>query len=387
MEAEVITPPTPPPDKIFRGALWVVAIFGAAQLSLVGIHYIARARAQYVAAHPNVPAVPAVPAATPAPAVSTPAPVQAATPAPPVAVQSPPSAAVLSTAEKLLKEATELRDRGDTTNALARLQDASQRDPKNANVLAEMAMIYESIQLFDRSNEAWRKIQEIGPSAGAFYELAEMKLKNGPQTSAAPATTGPGLVGSSPLDAGTTRNDSDGIPDGSTFGITEVTATDSPDADSETNMKLKIAVKVRPTTLIDHTKVKIQVFFYDTVDNKEVVLTDADVSYEWLTPHHDWKDTNPEVLAVTYLRPKNKPVSPEAALSAAAANVTPSSSSKKKPATPKKTEPTAELPGDASHRKYLGYIVRIYYNDQLQAVRADPSKLLNLFPPPFTAPQ
>jgi hypothetical protein len=30
--------------------------------------------------------------------------------------------------------------------------------------------------------------------------------------------------------------------------------------------------------------------------------------------------------------------------------------------------------------------VRIYYNDQLQAVRADPTKLLNLFPPPFTAP-
>ncbi|MDP9003430.1 MAG: hypothetical protein M3N12_01415 [Verrucomicrobiota bacterium] len=380
MEAEVITP-TPPPDKIFRIALWVVAIFGAAQLSLVGVHYIARARAQYAAAHPNVPAVPT---ATPQ-AVTTPAPVQATTPAV-VEAQSPPSAAVLSTAEKLLKEATELRDRGDTTNALARLQDAAQRDPKNANVLAEMAMIYESIQLFDRSNETWRKIQEIGPSAGAFYELADMKLKNGPQAPVAPATTGPGLVGASPLDAGTTRNDSDGIPDGSTFGITEVTATDSPDADSETNMKLKIAVKVRPSTLIDHTKVKIQVFFYDTVDNKGVELTDADVSYEWLTPHHDWKDTNPEVLAVTYLRPKNKPVSPEAALSAEAAKVTPSANTKKKPAT-KKTEPTAELPGDASHRKYLGYIVRIYYNDQLQAVRADPSKLLNLFPPPFTAPQ
>jgi hypothetical protein len=42
---------------------------------------------------------------------------------------------------------------------------------------------------------------------------------------------------------------------------------------------------------------------------------------------------------------------------------------------------------EAGHRKYLGYIVRIYYNEQLQAVRADPTKLLNLFPPPLTAPQ
>ena len=81
----------------------------------------------------------------------------------------------------------------------------------------------------------------------ALYELADMKLKTGAVAPApATTTTGPGLAGSSPLDAGTTRNDAEGIPDGSTFGITEVTSTDSPDADAETNMKLKIAVKVRP---------------------------------------------------------------------------------------------------------------------------------------------
>ncbi|HKP93524.1 MAG TPA: hypothetical protein VJS88_06480, partial [Chthoniobacterales bacterium] len=316
---------------------------------------------------------------------TTAAPPTTTAPAPPATTtQSTPSAAALSVAEKLLKEATELRDKGDTTNALARLQDAAQRDPKNANVLAEMAMIYESIQLYERSNETWKKIVEIGPSAGPLFELADMKLKTGVTPPAAPTTTtGPGLAGSSPLDAGTTRNDADGIPDGSSFGITEVTATDSPDAEAETNMKLKISVKARPNTPIDHTKVKIQVFFYDTVDNKEVVLTDADVSYEWLTPHHDWKDTNPEVLAVTYLRQKNK-TSSDAALAAAAASVTPPSTTKKKPATPK--TPAADA-ADAGHRKYLGYIVRIYYNDQLQAVRADPTKLLNLFPPPFTAPQ
>lgn len=376
MEAANLTPT--PPDRILLIALGVVAIFGAAEISATAIYYINRARTEYVAAHPKPP-----PAATQAPkATAAPvAPVEEAATAP-ATVQSTPSAAVLSTAEKLLKEATELRDKGDTTNALARLQEAAQRDPRNANVLAEMAMIYESIQLFEKSNETWRKIQEIGPSAGALYELADMKLKSGALAPSVPAT-GPGLAGVAPLDAGSTRSDSDGIPDGSTFGISEVIATDTPDVDAETNMKLKIAVKSRPTTPIDHTKVKIQVFFYDTVDNKEVVLTDADVSYEWLTPHHDWKDTNPEVLAVTYLRPKNKPISSDAALSAAAANVTPPGGKKK---TPPKKEPSAELPGEGGHRKYLGYIVRIYYNDQLQAVRADPTKLLNLFPPPFTAP-
>ena len=374
MEAANLSPT--PPDKILAIALSVVAIFAAAEIAGTAIYYINRARAEYVAAHPK-----AAPAPAEAPK-TTAAPVEETTPAAST-VQAPPSATVLSAAERLLKEATELREKGDTTNALARLQEAAQSDPKNANVLAQMAMIYESIQLFDRSNETWRKIQEIGPSAGAMYELADMKLKNG-VTAPATAATGPGLTGASPLDAGTTRSDADGIPDGSTFGITEVTATDTPDVDAETNMKLKIAVKSRPNTAIDHTKVKIQVFFYDTVDNKEVVLTDADVSYEWLTPHHDWKDTNPEILAVTYLRQKNKPISPDAALSAAAYKVTPPGGKKK---TPPKKGPAEELPGEGGHRKYLGYIVRIYYNDQLQAVRADPTKLLNLFPPPFTAPQ
>ena len=383
MDAEDLISPTPPPDRMFRIAVWLVVIFAAAELAGLGVFYAKKWRADYVAAHPK----PVAPAATPAPSAptvaekTTPAPVSTAATTTTTA-QTTPSAAALSVAEKLLKEATELRDKGDTTNALARLQDASQRDPKNANVLAEMAMIYESIQLYDRSNETWKKITEIGPSAGPLYELAEMKLKTGVTPPATTTTTGPGLAGTSPLDAGTTHNEADGIPDGSTFGITEVAATDTPDPDAETNMKLKISVKSRPNSPIDHTKVKIQVFFYDTVDNKEVVLTDADVSYEWLTPHHDWKETNPEILAVTYVRAKNK-TSSEADLAAAAASVTPPGTSKKKPAPTKSPAATA----DAGHRKYLGYIVRIYYNEQLQAVRADPTKLLNLFPPPLTAPQ
>jgi len=37
------------------------------------------------------------------------------------------------------------------------------RPGKIRQVLAEMAAIYESIQLYDRSNETWRKIQDLGP--------------------------------------------------------------------------------------------------------------------------------------------------------------------------------------------------------------------------------
>jgi tetratricopeptide (TPR) repeat protein len=385
MEATSLSSPVRP-DRTFAIAAAVVALFGAAQLIAVGAYYAGKARAArqanqalVVSAQPAV-ATPAptaatvtadtLPAASIAPTVAT----TAVTP--PATGAASPSAETL--AENLLKEATLLREKGDTTNALARLQDASQRDPKNAGVLAEMAMIYESIQLFDRSNETWRKIHDIGPSAGSLYELADMKLKVGAQPTAAPvaAAAGPGFAGVSPLDAGTNRGGVDGIPDGSTFGITEATVTNNPDPDADTNLTLRVGVKVRPNTLIDHTKVKIQVYFYDTVDNNKVALTDAEVSYEWLTPNHDWKGANPELLAVSYVRLKNGAISSDAALSAAAAAVTPG----------KKGNATKKPAADGANRKYAGYQVRVYYNDQLQDVRAEPTKLLNLFAPPLTLP-
>ncbi|MGI8820173.1 MAG: tetratricopeptide repeat protein [Chthoniobacterales bacterium] len=363
------------PDRTYLIAVVVAAVLGGCELLAVGVHY-AQVRAARKAAEAPVVAA----AASPAPSVAAPSTANpATTPAPGASTvpQTVPSNAALSAAERLLQEAASLRARGDTTNALARLQDAAQRDPKNANVLAEMAMIYESIQLFDRSNAAWQKIQEIGPSAGALYELADMKLKVGASAPPAATSAGPGFAGVSPLDAGTTRANPDGIPDGSTFGITEATVTENPDADAETNLTLRVGVKVRANTVIDHTKVKIQVYFYDSIDNSsKYALTDAEVNYEWITPNHDWKSTNPEILAMSYVRLKNGAVLSDAALAEAAANVTPPTSGRRAGSTKK---PAA----DASNRKFGGYQIRVYYNDQLQDVRAEPTKLLNLFAPPL----
>ncbi len=375
MPAPAYTPARP--DKTLAIALAVVAVLGFFEIAAVSLHYLGRARARRAA---QPPAAATAVTQQAAPAVTPPPAAQAAPSALPQSsmaapAQSSPSNAALSVAERLLQEATQLRERGDTANALARLQDASQRDPKNANVLAEMAMIYESIQALDKSNATWQKIQSIGPSAGALYELAELKLKVG--VAAAPATAaGPGFARVSPLDAGNTRPGPEGIPDGSTFGITETSVAETPDPEADANLALRVGIKVRPNNLVDHTKVKIQVYFYDTVDNNKVALTDAEVNYEWVTPNHDWKGANPEVLAVSYVRLKNGAISSEAALTEAAAAVTPPTS--------KKARSPAKKPEAGANRKYAGYQVRVYYNDQLQDVRAEPTKLLNLFPPPLT---
>ncbi len=360
-------------DRSFNLGLALVILVAAAEVLSLSVYYAGRARASHVATSPKVTAATAsrvapAPAATPGTvttAVTTP-------PAPPPA--SSASTSAVSAEDPLLKEATELRERGDTTNALARLQEASEKDPKNAQVLAEMAKIYESIQNFERSNETWQRIQDIGPSAGPLYDLADAKLKTGAAVS---ASRGTGLGSVSSLDTGTSRSPPGGIPEGSVLGISEASTTDTPDPDADTNLMLRISVKKRANVVVDHTKVKIQVFFYDSVDDKDIKLTDAEVNYEWLTPNHDWAGAEPELLAVTYMRPKSKGLSSEAALTAAAAAVNPATKGRSAKANP---------PPEAGQRKYFGFIVRVYYNDQLQDKRAQPTKLLNLFPPPFTAP-
>lgn len=352
-------------DRSFAIGLGFVLVFGAAEILATAFHYAAEMRAARAASRATTTVTTAaVPTAAPA---AIPAASAAAAPA------ESPSSTVMSTYDRLRKAAKAAQDRGDTVNAIARYQEALKTDPNNAEVLAELAMIYESMQYFDRSNETWKKIVDIGPPAGPLYELADMKLKTG--VPAAP-----------PRSAGTeatiaTGGEAEGITDGASFGISEVTTNTNTDPDAETSLGLHIAVKKRPGVQIDHTKVKIQVYFYDTLEDGKIELTDADVNYEWLTPDHDWNQSNPELLMVSYLRPKNKALASEAALSAAAAAVNPN----KKAKSNKKSETTSAALPESGRRKYLGYIVRVYYNDQLQAVRADPPKLLNLYPPPNTA--
>lgn len=143
------------------------------------------------------------------------------------------------------------------------------------------------------------------------------------------------------------------IPSGPSFQISEITTIRNSDSVSEANVELRIGVQARSGIAVDPTKLKIQVFFYDTVNDKQLVLTDADVGYEWLTPHN-WKGASIEFLSVKYQRDK-------------------------------KASSDRHVIPPGTHN-YLGYLARVYYDDQLQDVRAEPITLVDRFPPPSVAP-
>jgi hypothetical protein len=265
----------------------------------------------------------------------------------------------------LLREGKEFRERGDTTNAIARFQEALDSEPDNTGVLQEMAQTYESMQIFDRANDVWRRIKQISPSDSATYALADRRLKVGVP---APPTVEPG---GAPAEADVpARKDVGGNAEGPIMGISDVKTKETPDPETETNLALEIGIKKQPGAVIDHNKVKILVFLYDVVNDKDIKLTDADVSNEWLTSKHDWSDTNPEVLLVRYVRAKTGGALSESSLSEAAAKVRPGQKGR-----------GSKGSADIGQRKYLGYIVRVYYGDDLQAVQAEPARLLQQFPP------
>src|SRR6266404_7168680 len=347
-------------DPTFNIGLSLILIVAVAEIFAASSHYIGRSRAAQVSAQ----SVAATVARPPAASISARIPA-AASAQPTVSPGAALPSASPSLVAQLVREGMELRDRGDTTTALKRFDEALDSEPDNTTVLTEKAKTYDSMQLYDRSNEVWQRIKEISPSDSATYELADRRLKVGVSTSPPPEAenTTTAVDAAPPKDIG-------GKPEGSVMGIAEVKTMETPDPDAEKNMALQIGIKKQPGATIDHKKVKIFVKFYDTVGDKDIKLTDADVNYEWLTPKHDWTETNPEVLSVRYLRAKTAGASSDSSLSEAAAAVRPGQRGRGK---------GSAL--NSGQRKYLGYVIQVYYDDELQAVQAEPARLLQHFPP------
>ncbi len=316
------------------------------------------------------------------PLVPTPAPIQVAPAEPALGAESQvmarptpaPVARYQVGSGDLLEQARQLRTRGDMNSALARLREAQVAEPDNPQIIAEMALTYEAMQIPDRAFEQWQRLYNQGEGVGALYYLADSKLHTAPThpvNAANPAAAGPANTAST--------------NDGSILKLTDIHAQDLTDPSVEQKVSLKIVVKNRPGTVIDPTKVRILTYFYDLVDGKDTVLTDAQTDFAWLTPAPvNWANDKSEVLETTYLRPKAAPAPAAPAKEAETATRGGKGHSRrgKGDVADGGTASAASTP--APVRVYRGYTVRLYYDRQLQDAQADPITLLQQFPPPVT---
>src|SRR4029450_9097027 len=121
------------------------------------------------------------------------------------------------------------------------------------------------------------------------------------------------------------------------LAITETTLSEITDPNALSHLALKVGVKPRPGTQNGHARIIVS--FYDRTKDNKMKPTDARTSYSWLNASEDRRGETPKFLGAAYVR--------------------------------QKTQSRA-----ADRREYGGFIVRVYFDGQLQDAEARPSELL-----------
>lgn len=265
--------------------------------------------------------------AVPQPAVAAPrAPVPAAPAAKPV---NPADPAANMSLEEMVELAKQVRGLGDMKGALEVLNKADLMYPGRPEVMAEMAQCYETMGLSDKAANLWKQLEAMDPARAAGYrDLAQRRLNSAAQASPPQVATAPSFFSDSPK----------------ILSLGACQAIKDPTAANGEKVVLRIPILRQGNTPVDPSQVDINVFFFDRVNGERVALTIADEPvYNWTAMPVDWSGIGEEPLDVTYFLPTLTP-----------------------------GEITAH-----GRRSYHGYVVRLYYQNKLQDVAAEPRDLLD----------
>ena len=320
--------PRQPIGTTFVVAISVLGAVALVQLLAVAWHYVPLVRQQIVKTSESQ-AAPAQPA--PTPAQPTPQP------------SLPP--AEMRKVQQLFADADRSSRVGDFEAAQKALEELAKLLPGDPSVLLRKALVFERLE---QPAEAVLVLEEILKYPGLPSEIqsqAQAKLDQLAQALASRESPPRDAAPAIPDAAGADVRDDIGLQPGASLGIVDARLRDGkPGVKS-----LRLAVKSRPGSAINVQDVKIHVYFYEQNEEQDVVLTESKVVPQWLSPPVDWTSNEPELLEVQY------------------------------------TLPDSELPGSAAAngapgRKYFGYIVGVFYNNELQDFRSDPASLAKDFP-------
>jgi tetratricopeptide (TPR) repeat protein len=320
--------PRQPIGTTFVVAISVLGAVALVQLLAVAWHYVPLVRQQIVKTSESQ-AAPVQPAPTPAQQTQQPS--------------LPP--AEMRKVQQLFADADRSSRVGDFEAAQKALEELAKLLPGDPSVLLRKALVFERLE---RPADAVLVLEEILKYPGLPPEIqsqAHAKLDQLAQALATSESTPAAAAPAMPDAAGADVRDDIGLQPGASLGIVDARLRDG-----KPGMKsLRLAVKSRPGSIINVQDVKIHVYFYEHNEEEDVVLTESKVIPQWLSPPVDWTSNEPELLEVQY------------------------------------TLPDSELPGSAATngapgRKYFGYLVGVFYKNELQDFRSDPASLAKDFP-------
>lgn len=334
MSNSVKNPPIPESVRgtTFQVAIGLLILFFFVQILAVTWHFlpVLLKNANKPAAIESVTAV--APVATPAQTPVAEKPVQAA---------STPSSAENEEEKsqqitKLVAESDKAYRIGDYDIAISSIKEADKLLPNDPGILLRTARVYEKSGNVSEAASIYQKVLAIPGLPRDIRTQTERKISllNLPTPAPTPTT----IAG----ETGSDMRDESGLQPGAILGIVDTRLSDGPNG----SKTLRISIKSRPDHKIDPRQMTVHVFFYEKDKQGEITPTETPVTTEWLSPPINWADNEPELLNAIYNPP--------------ALNTR-----------------SKDIPS------FAGYIVGVYYNNEIQDTRADPGSLAQQNPLPL----
>jgi hypothetical protein len=139
-----------------------------------------------------------------------------------------------------------------------------------------------------------------------------------------------------PLPKPMVESETPSVPRDPVIAITEIGSTETKGRNGQLNVAVRIGVAPHPN--MKKGELEIRVLFFDVNAAGEMRPTDAQVDYQWTTPVRDWADPSPKYLVATYLGLGTRK--------------------------------------SVENVHYGGFLVRVYFDGQLQAERSEPKTLV-----------
>jgi len=309
--------PRVPAGPTFRVAAGLLCLFLVAQIGLVALHYAPLLQKDIVKKITVAP-TPQVVANT----LPPPQPVAQSTP-PPTTAAEQLDEALMEKIRRLVEDSDKAFRVGDYDAGMAKIQEADKLLPGDPGVMLRIGRLHEKKGDMPAAAESYKKVLEL---PGLSTDLRAQTQRKIGMLSLPESTPIPTVVAS---EAGADVRDEFGLQPGASLGIIETRLSDAPKGAKN----LRISIKARPNQSIDPRQMAVHVFFYERDQTGQIQLTNSQVLTEWISPPVDWSNNEPELLNAVYTPPAK------------------------------------------SDFTYAGYVVGIYYKNDLQDTRADPGAL------------
>ncbi len=309
--------PRVPAGTTFRVAAGLLCLFLLAQIGLVALHYAPLLQRDIVKKITPAP-IPQMVVNTP----PSPQPVSQSTP-PPTTAAEQLDEALMEKISRLVEDSDKAFRVGDYDAGMAKIQEADRLLPGDAGVMLRIGRLHEKKGDMPAAAESYKKVLVL---PGLSTDLRAQTQRKIGMLSLPEGTPVPTVVAS---EAGADMRDEFGLQPGASLGIIETRLSDAPKGAKN----LRISIKARPNQSIDPRQMAVHVFFYERDQTGQIQLTNSEVLTEWISPPVDWSNNEPELLNAVYTPPAK------------------------------------------SDFTYAGYVVGIYYKNDLQDTRADPGAL------------